>query len=276
MTQPALSRQVLELETELGHELFERTPRGVSLTLAGSALYQHLDLVFAQIARIPEITETASHGQHLVRVGVPQGLPHEWFLYLLEAAKREHKGITITLHEATSYHQQQLIEDGLIELAVLHMTPPTLESVTVLSQLIGLALPRSSPLAAHSELTFSDLDSLRILAHATGAISVEESQLRAEAARAGVEVDWVFRQFSEHSSLIAASSEVDAILVTEATASRHAPSWRWIPLRGLDEDGEQMAVRTSLAWRDSAPPPVRRLVRTMTAAAVQFWKEPAR
>src|SRR5579871_85034 len=37
-TQPTLSRQLLLLETQLGHNLFERSPRGLRLTAAGEAL----------------------------------------------------------------------------------------------------------------------------------------------------------------------------------------------------------------------------------------------
>jgi DNA-binding transcriptional LysR family regulator len=36
VAQPALSRQILDLEEELGFKLFERLPRGVKLSAAGS------------------------------------------------------------------------------------------------------------------------------------------------------------------------------------------------------------------------------------------------
>jgi len=269
MTQPSLSRQIQELEVELGHELFERTPKGASVTSAGAGLLRHLELVFAQVDRIPEVTATASRGEQLVRIGVPQGLPHDWFLHLLAAAKREQRGIAISLHEARTYEQQQLIHNGALELAILHMVPPSLESGTVLSQRIGLALVIDSPLAGRKELSFVDLDGMRIMAHASGAISVEESRLRAETAKAGVDIDWVFRQFSEHSSLIASSSEVDAILVTQATAGRHLANREWIPVRA-DEGSDPMVVVTTLAWRESAPPHITRLVATMRAAALDY------
>ena len=41
LSQPALSRQVLLLETELGQRLFERTGRGAQLTESGAALLEH-------------------------------------------------------------------------------------------------------------------------------------------------------------------------------------------------------------------------------------------
>lgn len=273
MTQPSLSRQIQELENELGHELFERTPKGATLTAGGAGLLSHLDLVFTQVDRIPEVTEVASRGEQLVRIGVPQGLPHEWFLHLLAAVKLHHRAAVVTLHEANSLTQQQLMDDDLLDLAVLHTVPATLESVSVLSQRIGVALATESPLARRHELDFADLDGLRIMGHATGAISVDESRLRAETAQAGVAIDWVFRRFSEHSSLIAASSDVDAVLVTHATASRHMPTWEWVPVRA-HAGGDPIAVRTRLAWRESAPRHVLRLVKTMQQAARDYVPGP--
>ena len=54
VAQPAVSEQVRKLEDELGVRLFDRTPRGVSLTLPGAALLDeaHRVLQQAEIARM--------------------------------------------------------------------------------------------------------------------------------------------------------------------------------------------------------------------------------
>lgn len=265
MTQPSLSRQIAELEAELRHPLFARTSRGVTLTAAGTGLRRHLEPLFAQLDRIPEVVNTASRSQELLHVGVPQGLPHDWFRGLLDAVKISLPSVTLSLLEATSQSQVQLLENGTIDVAVLHLQPPNVESVQVFSQAIGLALPANSPLSSHAALSFADLDGMRLLAHATGAISVDEKRLGEECTSAGVEIEWVFRRFSEHSSLIAASSEVDGALVTEATASRHLPEWVWIPLKVAA--GDDLEVRTWLAWKDQSRATVKQLVATMTHAA---------
>lgn len=273
MTQPTLSRQILELEAELGHELFERSAKGVTLTAAGVGLFRHLEVIFAQLERIPEVLETSSHSKELVRVGIPQGLPHAWFLSLLAAVRAEMPDASISLHEATTYDQRRLLQNGLIDIAVLHMPPPDLDSVQVLSQRIGLAIPTDSPLLTRKELGFGDLAGLRIMAHATGAINIEEDRLRAESAKAGVETSWAFRKFSEHSSLIAVSSGVDGVLVTRATANRHLADWGWIPIRSMDDEGHVTEVRSWLSLTPSARPYLRRLVAVMVAAAKRLEVE---
>lgn len=273
MTQPSLSRQIMELEAELGHDLLYRTSKGVSLTPAGSGLYRHLDTVFAQIQRIPEVVWTSSQVQELVRVGVPQGMPHDWFLYLLAAVRKELPNATLSLHEATTEEQRQLLQNGLIDLAVLHLDAPELESVQVLSQRIGIAVAPDSQLALRAVLGFADLAGLRVMAHASGEINVEEARLRAACADAGVETNWVFRRFSEHSSLIAISSKVDGVLVTQTSAARHLAGWNWIPISAQVDHNESLAIRTWISWIGPVRPYLENVIKVMGVAAGHYANE---
>ncbi len=47
ITQPGLSKSMARLEAECGHQLFERTSKGVTLTPYGRALYARIDQLVA-------------------------------------------------------------------------------------------------------------------------------------------------------------------------------------------------------------------------------------
>src|SRR5258705_9656837 len=49
VAQPALSRQIQDLEREIGFQLFDRLPRGVRLSAAGGALVGEAPLILQQV-----------------------------------------------------------------------------------------------------------------------------------------------------------------------------------------------------------------------------------
>jgi DNA-binding transcriptional LysR family regulator len=267
MTQPSLSRQILALERELGHALFDRTPHGVEPTPAGMGLHRHLDSVFAQVERIPEVVRTAGQSLQLVRIGVPQGLPEAWGLALLETVEARLPHVRISLHEATTEDQRQLLQNGLIDIGLIHMDAPELACEFLLRQRMGVAVAPGSRLAGGSAVTFAQLDGLKVMAHAVGEVDVEVSRLRAASTAAQADTEWLFRRFSEHSRLIALAAKVDAVLMTRASASRHLPAWPWIPVMDRDADGEDLDIRTWAAHREPAPTHLRALVEVMKSVS---------
>ncbi|WP_019807908.1 LysR family transcriptional regulator [Saccharomonospora halophila] len=263
MTQPSLSRQIMALERELGQTLLDRTPQGVEPTPAGLGLLDHLNTVFEQVERIPEVVRTAGEQVRLVRVGVPQGLPQPWGFALLDALARRTPSVRVSLHEATTEEQRQLLQNGLIDVGLLHTEASEVHCERLFTQRMGVAVPRGSALADRRTVTLADLDGLRVMAHAAGEVDVEVSRVREASAAAGAETEWLFRRFSEHSWLIALASGVDAVLVTQSSATRHLPDWSWISVAGRDAEGNDLDIDTWAAWREPVPAPVRGVVDVM-------------
>ena len=75
VVQPALSRQVRQLEVELGQNLFERNGRGVVLTDAGSRLLEHTRGILTQVGRARQELEDQRNGDsgHFT-LGLPPSL----------------------------------------------------------------------------------------------------------------------------------------------------------------------------------------------------------
>jgi len=60
-SQPSLSRQIRDLEYEVGAELLSRSVRGVELTAAGRAFLDHARLALAQVDAAGEAARRAAH-----------------------------------------------------------------------------------------------------------------------------------------------------------------------------------------------------------------------
>src|SRR5215472_2558245 len=61
--QPPLTRQIRQLETELGVTLFQRLPRGVQVTEAGRVVVEEARDVIARAERIQETAKRAARGE---------------------------------------------------------------------------------------------------------------------------------------------------------------------------------------------------------------------
>ena len=248
MTQPALSRQIADLEREVGSQLFIRTAKGVTLTEAGEALYGHAHQLMGQVEKIPEIVRVAAAGNRVLRIGAPPGLPHAWFRSITFRVRAADPRIQLSLFEASSDEQRRLLRTGALDVGLLHALPREGHAVHILTQPLGAVVPPDSLLARRTSLALADLDTLMVMAHAVGEIKAQEVRLRAAADAAGIRAQWVFRRFSHHSMLIAELAAADAALTTQASAAINFPDWPWIPLDALDEAGMEMLVRTWVTW----------------------------
>ncbi|WP_051165745.1 LysR family transcriptional regulator, partial [Amycolatopsis orientalis] len=210
VTQPTLSRQIAQLEKALGHQLLRRTATGTELTAAGEGLREHLLSIFELVDRVPEVLQAAAGARRLVHLGVPSGIPAGWIESYLNAVREAAPEIHFAIVEATSEEQRRLLLNGLLDLSLVHSQPPELHKELLFRQRLGCVFREGSGPRDRDQLDVTDLDGLRVMAHSAKS---EEASLRAAATAAGIEVDWLFRAFSEHSELIATSSGADTVLI---------------------------------------------------------------
>lgn len=252
ITQPALSRQVAELERSLGTRLFVRTPKGVELTTAGTELRMLASSVLDEVDRIPELVRAAGAQAQVIRIGIPPGTPHSWFRAAVLMASKEDSTLQFSPFEASSDEQKVMFEDGALDLILLHLNPHSSHALHVHTQRLGAVVPPSSPLNAYPEVSLRDLDGRLVMAHAVGEIRAQEVRLRLAAEAAGIRIQWTFRKFQQHSRLIADILGAEAALTTEPSALINFPGWKWIPFEAGGGPGEDLRIHTWAAWSESA------------------------
>ncbi|MFC4121647.1 LysR family transcriptional regulator [Nonomuraea zeae] len=235
VSQPSLSRQIMELERRLGQRLFDRTSRGVRLTPSGEALLQHARQLLGLAAATQEIVSEAARARQLVSLGVPPATPGSWLSAIVEAVGEALPHAELNYVEATSYEQLRLLHEGRLDLCLVHREPAGHHaSWPVREEVLGIALAPGHPLAGEPRFRVGDLHGLRVLAHAREREPSRESVTAAVLA-AGVRPYWQFAQFTEHVLPCARASGCDAALVTSHTAALRLPGWSWRAVEGLPQ-----------------------------------------
>lgn len=272
VSQPSLSRQIMDLERQLGQRLFERTSRGVRLTPSGQALLQHARQILGLAATTQEIVSEAARARQVVSVGVPPATPGSWLSSVVEAVDTVLPHAELNYVEATSFDQLRLLHEGRLDLCLVHQQPPGHYASWLLRrEILGLAVRPGHPLAGEPDYRIGDLHAMRVLVHAREREPARESVTAAVLA-IGVRPYWQFAQFTEHVLACAQATRSDAALVAAHVAARLALAARPRTTPSRDDDmagvpaahagrggrgGQRPAVRASLTRRDRACAPVR-------------------
>jgi DNA-binding transcriptional LysR family regulator len=160
VAQPALSRQIAQLEKSLGLDLLRRTRRKVELTPTGRALLERTEPLLRDLSRLPAELAAVAGGQHgRVRVAFT-GLAMATVLPgILREFHRAYPGIKLELNESPTAAQLPALLAGDIDCGFFHPDAPTpaLETRTLLREKNGVLLPKDHPLARRATLKLADL-----------------------------------------------------------------------------------------------------------------------
>ena len=144
IAQPALSRQVRALETELRETLLLRNGRGVALTEAGQRLLDHGHKLLQQVAQVRE-EMGAQRGEPAGRIAIalPPSLSRQLTLPLIDGFKRELPKARLTVVEGLSAHIAEWIFTGRVDLGLLYnpQAQPALEVTPILEEPLCLVMP---------------------------------------------------------------------------------------------------------------------------------------
>ncbi len=160
VAQPALSRQIAQLETALGVALFTRSRRKVELTAAGRALAERVEPLLRGLAAVPDELRALTEGQTgQVRVGFT-GLAMATVLPdILREFHRRFPKIRLELNESPTSAQLAALAAGEIACGFFHpdATTPGLRTRELLREKNGVLLPADHPLAGRQALRLREL-----------------------------------------------------------------------------------------------------------------------
>jgi LysR family nitrogen assimilation transcriptional regulator len=141
IAQPALSRQVRSLETELTQQLFLRNGRGVTLTDAGKRLFDHSVAVMQLMAHAREdLGANRDEPVGRVTIGLPPSMGRQLTVPLIDRFKKQLPAARLAIVEGLSTHIVEWVTTGRIDLGLVYNpeAQPGLEIAPLLHEPLGL------------------------------------------------------------------------------------------------------------------------------------------
>jgi DNA-binding transcriptional LysR family regulator len=160
ITQPALSRQIRDLERALGVTLFDRTSRRVVLSQAGRAVLGQARRALAESDRAVRLARLAAHGDWgELAIAVLPAVALGLLPAIVRAYREAHPAIGVTISESFDDEQLAALTAGRIDAGFLRAAaaPPALFLETLLTEPLLAGLPADHRLARHDRIALSEL-----------------------------------------------------------------------------------------------------------------------
>jgi DNA-binding transcriptional LysR family regulator len=162
VAQPALSRQIQDLEDHVGFKLFERLPRGVKLSAAGELFLEDARRILQEVNEAAARAGRVARGQSgTLRIGFTEN--STWRGVVPDSFRRfreQQPNAELQLQPAPSLEQLEAIRAGRLDAGFVNFmtkADPELDQLAVAIQHVELAVPKKHPLTRLKRLRLRDL-----------------------------------------------------------------------------------------------------------------------
>jgi len=162
LSQPSLSRQIRDLEEELGVELFHRTAKSLALTETGRKFVEEARAVLLRAEQAwQSVRAEAKNFRGNLRVGYAPSLTAEFLPAALRFFEAKFPEVRISLHDLSSEECIQKLATGKIDLALTVRLPSSNPRAIVFEKVVtytqSCAVAACHPLAGKRSLRFAQL-----------------------------------------------------------------------------------------------------------------------
>jgi len=262
VAQPALSRQIQDLEEEVGFKLFDRLPRGVKLSVAGKLFLEDARRILQAVG---EATARAAHvarGQSgTLRVGFTENaswhgvVPDSFRLF-----REQQPDAELQLQPAASLEQLDAIRSGRLDAGFANFMPkvdPELDQLAVAVHHLELAVPKRHPLTKLKKLRLRELTDALFIWFPRRASPAFYDRLMHECYRGGLKSPRIVQEgLNEATILSLVSTGLGVGWVLGSARWRCPETVAILPVVDLN-----VPLRLTLAWRrDNTSPLLARFI----------------
>ncbi|PHP18378.1 hypothetical protein CG471_17985 [Sphingobium sp. IP1] len=244
ITQPALTRRIQQLESDVGVPLFHREGRRITLTAAGIAFLPKVQLLLADMEEARRSAQKAAGTlAGTITVGFDGAASYTLIPRLIQRTIRDWPGVAFKFVELSS--SEQMREVAFHRLDIGFVRPLTHEADIVnqcmFSEPLALAVPAGHRLAAKRKLKIADLDDEAFVGYSEAGLYLRDL-IAGMLDRAGAVPRVIQSMKRTHSILALVSTGMGVAIVPAGSASASFDNIVFKPL-SLDERAEWHACR---------------------------------
>ncbi|VVD64339.1 GntR family transcriptional regulator [Pandoraea aquatica] len=214
----AASKRISDLEHAVGTALLERHSRGVTLTVAGQALYRHAQRILTDVDVLAaELSDFTSGIVGVVRLwantsAVTQFLPHQ-----LASFTKANPGIRIELEEKNSNEIVLAVLDGRADIGIFADRTPALglQCLDYREDHLSLVVPKGHALSRRREVYFNEVLDYDFVSLSEGTSLANRLQMETEALGRRLKLHIQVRSFDAMCQMVAAGMGI-AVLPSDA------------------------------------------------------------
>jgi DNA-binding transcriptional LysR family regulator len=256
IAQPALSRQIQDLEQEIGVQLFDRLPRGVKISAAGASFLDDARRILREVNEATLRAGRVARGQlGTLRVGFTEfaswrGVVPDSFRQF----RAWQPDAELQLYPSSSLEQMDALRSRRLDAGFVFYMPksdPDLDQLLVATHHLVLATPKGHPLTRLRKLRLRDMSETDFVWFPRRRIPAFYDRLMKECFRGGLKTPHIVQEAVDQSTMLSlVSCRLGVAFVTDATRWRCPEGVVLLPVVDLN-----LPLTVSLVWRkDNASP----------------------
>ena len=268
VAQPPLSRQIQDLETEIGFLLFDRLPRGVRLTAAGRLFLNDARRILQDVEEAKRRAERIALGKAgTLRIGIAFALSwHQLVVDSIREFRRREPDVELVVHHLLSVHQVDAVVSGRLDVGFAASITPwhkELAHSPLAEDRILLAVPKGHSLAKRKRIRLRDLQNMPFIWFQRWANPTFNDQLLQACARGGLSAPRIVQEAADRDTQLGlVQCQIGIAWLTEST--------RWHCPRGvvlLPVVDMHVRLAFNLIWKkDNSSPLLQKFVAQVEAA----------
>ena len=256
VAQPALSRQIQDLEEELGFKLFERLPRGVKLTTAGKLFLEDARRILQELSEAAMRADRVARGHSgTLRLGFAENA--SWRGVVPDSIRRfreRQPEAELQLQPEASLTQLEAIRSSRLDAGFVNFMPkadPELDQLAVARNRVELATPKTHPITKLKRLRLRDLTDASFVWFPRRAMPTFYDHLMHECYRGGLKSPRIVQEAQNEATILSVVSTGLGVGWVLGTARWRCPE----PVVILPVVDLNVPLTLTLAWRrDNASP----------------------